>query len=50
MTELYDRAAEGRGGLAAAARRQEELEARGFYEVDTRVEKAAADWGWRSWG
>ena len=41
MTELYDRAAEGDGAaLAAAARRQEELEARGFYEVDTRVEKA----------
>ncbi len=46
MTELYDRAAEGDGAaLAAAARRQEELEARGFYEVDTRVEKAAAGLG-----
>ena len=46
MTELYDRAAAGDGAaLAAAARRQEELEARGFYEVDTRVEKAAAGLG-----
>ena len=46
MTELYDRAAAGdRVALAAAARRQEELEARGFYEVDTRVEKAAAGLG-----
>ena len=46
MTELYDRAAEGDGAaLAAAARRQEELEARGFYEMDTRVEKAAAGLG-----